>query len=87
MAIAAPGGGPPVHNLFFCSIFMHSHLRPFHYAAASRSIQTCSLPGAWLLLGHEDLVVEVEGTAENPSSMDTQLTMVTNHCIDMHVGM
>lgn len=59
-----------------CSIFMHSHLRPIKFLNKNDGIQTCSLPGAWHLFRHQDLIVEVEGEAEAPPSEHTLLAKV-----------
>lgn len=44
-----------------CSLFTYSHLRPF----GQKNIQTCTLPGSWLLLRHSDVTIEVTGGIEN----------------------
>ena len=55
---------------------MHSHLRPVKFLGRNDGIQTCSLPGSWYLFHHRDLIVEVEGLADQPPSEHTQLNKV-----------
>lgn len=57
-----------------CSLFMDSQLRAFNSSRVG--LETCSLPGAWYLLHHHHLSIEVEGTNMEPSSNHTRLTRV-----------
>ena len=59
-------------TLRHCSLFSYSHLRPF----GSDQFQTCSLPGAWYLLKHQDVTIEVTGVSDDISSSFTKLQKV-----------
>ncbi len=57
-----------------CSMFTYSHLRPFQ--GYRTGLETCTVPGKWYLIHHNDLTVVVESQAL-PDSTLTQLTMVS----------
>ena len=57
-----------------CSLFMDSQLRAFDLYR--NGIETCSLPGKWLLLQHSSLRIEVEGRNMELGSYHTRLTKI-----------
>lgn len=63
---------PKAGALRQCGMFTYSHLRPFN----SDSIQTPFLPGTWVLLQYEGLLVEVTGEVDPTSSVFTKLAEV-----------
>ena len=65
---------PRVSHLQQCSLFMDSQLRAFD--SYRNGLEACSLPGAWFLLRHRSLSVEVEGTNLEPGYNHTRLTKI-----------
>ncbi len=59
-------------TLRHCSLFSFSHLLSF----GAEEFQTCSLPGAWYLLNHPDVTIEVTGVADDVNSQFTKLEKV-----------
>ena len=59
-------------TLRHCSLFSYTHLRSF----GSDEFQTCSLPGAWYLLKHPDVTIEVTGASDDINSPFTKLEKV-----------
>lgn len=66
---------PGAPTLRHCGLFMDSQLRAF--LGYRVGLETCSLPGAWYLLHHPELDVEVEGTSMEPGFNHTRLTRVS----------
>ena len=56
-------------TLRHCSLFAHSHLRPFH----ADDIRTCMLPGTWYLLNHRDVTIQVTGVSDDIQSSYTRI--------------
>lgn len=65
---------PQVTYLRQCSLFMDSQLQAFNNYRGG--LETCSLPGAWFLLHHHSITVEVEGTSLDPSYNHTRLSKI-----------
>ena len=59
-------------TLRYCSLFSYSHLHSF----GADDIQTCSLPGTWYLLKHNDVTIEVTGVSDSIESSLTKLEKV-----------
>lgn len=59
-------------TLRHCSLFTHSHLRPFH----ADDIRTCMLPGTWYLLNHRDVTIQVTGVNDDIQSSYTRIDKI-----------